>query len=511
MILDVIARARRRLLWNAMAAESARAVCTGLGLLILLLLLGTDILGWRCLLLISAATLAVGVYLTWRRLPDNGSAAQLLDSRLGLRDAISTALFFWPARPPRQFDEGMRQAQRAYAQAIAARIDVRAALPLKLPRAVYAGAALALLAGGLFGLRYGVQGRLDLKAPAAPAVAHLIEAVKAQLANLEQLLQELAPDRPGGERGAQQAKLEKKSDSQPGPNAGAPTQNNDGEAQSAQKQDSAMALDESSENQSEQGGPQEGRGDQSANGEQSARQGNNNGPQRRQDQGSAAGDSSASNSDSSLLNKARDTLANLLSAVKPQSGGRNGNPMDMESNARQQSGKSNGKPGAGERPQDAAASSAQGDQQGTQSAQQGAGSPSPGQSQGTESDKQPGSGAGRDEGDRQIRRADQLAAMGKISQILGKRSRDVTGATSVEVVSGEQELTTRYENRKAKHVEVQDHAERDEVPVELQSYVRKYFQEVRTAANSGRSAASGKSTGSASRSAGASSPSPKQK
>jgi hypothetical protein len=184
--------------------------------------------------------------------------------------------------------------------------------------------------------------------------------------------------------------------------------------------------------------------------------------------------------------------------------------MDMDRNARQQSGKSSSKAGAGER-QDASASPSQGEQQGAESGQQGAGSQSPGQSQGTESDKQPGSGAGRDEGDRQIKRAEQLAAMGKISVILGKRSKDVTGATSVEVVSGEQELTTRYENRKAKHIEVLDKAERDEVPVELQSFVRKYFQEVRTGANPGRSAGSGKSTGSASRSLSPPTPVQKQK
>ena len=35
--------------------------------------------------------------------------------------------------------------------------------------------------------------------------------------------------------------------------------------------------------------------------------------------------------------------------------------------------------------------------------------------------------------------------MGKISVILGKRSKEVTGSTSMEVVSGEQELTTRYQ------------------------------------------------------------------
>jgi hypothetical protein len=125
MILEVIARARR-LLWNAMAAVGARAVCTGFGVAD-----SPPAAGHRhSRLALSAvrfpATLAVAAYLTWRRLPTLCAAAQLLDRRLGLQDAMSTALFFWPHHPPRQFDEGMRQA-RTYAEGIAARIDVRAA------------------------------------------------------------------------------------------------------------------------------------------------------------------------------------------------------------------------------------------------------------------------------------------------------------------------------------------------------------------------------------------------
>ena len=494
MILEVIARARRRLLWNAMAAEGARAVCTGLGLLILLLLLGTDILNWHCLVMVPAATLLAGACLTWRRLPDGCAAAKLLDNRLGLRDALSTALFFWPNHPPRRFDEGMRQAQRSYASRIAASIDVREVLPLKPSRAVYAGAVLALLAGGLFGLRYGVTGRLDLRRPAAPAVTHLIEALKSQLTNLEELLKQLEPERSPGGRGSEQAKLENKNDSLSNPNSGSPSETTNDEQQSSGKQDSAMALDDPAEN-------RPGGKDQSASAENAAPQGKNNGEQRQQDQPSASADASASDSESSLFNKARDTVANLLSAIKPQPGG--GNRMDADRNARQQNAKSNGKAGAEGRQQDAAASPSQGEPQGAESqAEQGSGT---GSARGAESDNQPGSGAGQNEGDKRIKQADQLAAMGKISVILGKRSKDITGTGSVEVVSGAQQLKTRYENRTSKHDSVQAKAERDEVPVELQGYVRKYFQEVRTAA------ARGRSTGYASRSVNDSTPVQKQK
>jgi len=67
--------------------------------------------------------------------------------------------------------------------------------------------------------------------------------------------------------------------------------------------------------------------------------------------------------------------------------------------------------------------------------------------------------------------------------ILGKRSKEVTGDTSMEVVSGEQTLQTRYQSRQAKHAGVEDTGERDEVPIELQSYVRRYLQAAKAGAS----------------------------
>jgi hypothetical protein len=71
--------------------------------------------------------------------------------------------------------------------------------------------------------------------------------------------------------------------------------------------------------------------------------------------------------------------------------------------------------------------------------------------------------------------------MGKLSAILGKRSEKLTGSTAVEVVSGTQALTTRYEQRKSVHTDVHAKAERDEVPLEYQSYVQQYFRHMREA------------------------------
>jgi hypothetical protein len=495
MILEVLSRARRRLLWNAMAAQGARSVCNSLALLILLLLLGTDILDWRYLIAIPAASLLTGAYLIWRRRPSAHDAAQLLDHRLGLQDALSTAAFYLPADPRRDFDEGMRQAQRTYAARLAEKICVREALPLRLPRLIYGGAALAIMACGLVGWRYSVHGSLDLRQPASPAFTHLLNELKAQAANLEQFLKQFEPDRPQLDKAGLQANLSEKPEADSKSDPKGTAQPGSGEEPQAEKQDTTMALDKPPGNQGEGAGEPK-----SANDGNGAEQPNSEGQQGRQDGGSSSGDANSAGSESSMMNKVRDTMANLLSSMKGQSGNRGGNQMEAQGKAQQQGGKSNGKKADSDRTETASAAPAQGDpQSGDPQAGKG-GSPSIGQSSG-DPDKQAGTGAGRDDGDKRIKLAEDREAMGKISVILGKRSKEVTGSTSMEVVSGEQELKTRYQNLQSKHVAVEDRGERDEVPVELQDYVRHYLQAAKETAAPAISSRRGKSTGYAARTA----------
>ena len=56
--------------------------------------------------------------------------------------------------------------------------------------------------------------------------------------------------------------------------------------------------------------------------------------------------------------------------------------------------------------------------------------------------KQEGNGIGSQDGSKENHAAEQLKAMGKISEIIGRRSATVTGETSIEVQSGNQQLHT---------------------------------------------------------------------
>ena len=95
---------------------------------------------------------------------------------------------------------------------------------------------------------------------------------------------------------------------------------------------------------------------------------------------------------------------------------------------------------------------------------------------------QAGSGAGSQDGDKSTKLAEQLKAMGKISEIIGKRADTVSGETSIEVQSGNQQLRTNYTKSNAAHGEADSDVSRDEIPVALQPYVKEYFEQVRKAA-----------------------------
>jgi hypothetical protein len=69
--------------------------------------------------------------------------------------------------------------------------------------------------------------------------------------------------------------------------------------------------------------------------------------------------------------------------------------------------------------------------------------------------------------------------MGKISEILGKRAQQLTGEITVEVSSGKQNLKTAWTERKALHADTGGEVNRDEIPLAYQSYIQRYFEEIR--------------------------------
>ena len=107
-------------------------------------------------------TLGAGVYIALRKRPSAYRIAQRIDAKLKLADTLSTAAHFIEA--PEAADASLRESQRLQAERLAQSVDLKQALPLTRPRALYPALALALALAGVLLMRYAVLGSMDPRA-----------------------------------------------------------------------------------------------------------------------------------------------------------------------------------------------------------------------------------------------------------------------------------------------------------------------------------------------------------
>jgi hypothetical protein len=351
-------------------------------------------------------------------------------------------------------------------------VDLGKAIPVRFPRATYLAVLPAIVAAGLFDIRYRFDGRLDLRPPLAAIVQQLLQDVTSELAKLEDQLQRLlTPEREKDEEATKQKSDTGGEEAASDPQDASPSQSpatGSAARQQTEVADNTLAQDPQDTQQEQESSG----GDQTGSPPNSSSKQDRDG---RQEKKNASGDQQAgsSNGESSVLNKLKDSMANLLSMMKPQPGDsgkqqtgkpRDGRSEDSRKQAGQPSDSANAEPGA-DSPQPGGAKSSSADQ-----------SSNPG------ADKQPGNGAGNEEGLKEIIRAEQLEAIGKLDAIFGKRARNIAGEFTAEATQGPQQLKTDYQQRNASHTDVHAKAERDEIPVAFQDYVQRYFELVKNAA-----------------------------
>jgi hypothetical protein len=452
-----------------------------LAALILLLILGSEILIWPVVAAIPLLALAAGLYRVKKHLPGPYTVAQIVDSRLGLSDVISTAVYF---EQNQNGDEEVRRLQREHAERAAASADPARAVPFVIPRTVYLAASLLVVAGSLFALRYGLSRKLDLKQPLANFLPESIKPGKRveQASNQKRdpKMTPMAPDESGeGVERDQMAKSEQNQEQQneaesPGENENAPNPNSKAAGKQPNQPDSQMATDE------QEPGNDSG---QSQDDNQSGQQGDGKNPQNQSDKSGKQQDANNSAENNSLMDKMKDAFQNLISKVKPQSQPQpNGQQQDQkgqqgksQQGSKQQNSKDGKQQNSGQ--QGDAQEGENGEQaKNDENAQQQKGQ---GKSDAQQATKQPGSGVGSQDGDKALKNAEQLQAMGKLSEIMGKRSQTITGEATVEVQQTNQQLRTNYVNKGVQHTQAGAEISRDEVPVALQPYVQQYFEQVR--------------------------------
>lgn len=463
----------------------------GFGGAILLLLLGSAILEWYWVVALFVIGVAVSTWRTWQRIPREYAIAQLIDERMQFHDALSTAYHF--EKKPGHASAEVLAAQREVAERLAATADAAMAVPFVVPRQTYAALGVATIAMSIFVVRYGVLGTLELRAPIVEAVADFFSPSSQVVARNKQKQPRLPGEEPMTMRVDQLT--EQKVPLDQAPDAALDTvdipETNQGDAKDSertQKQQVKAAADQQGDDMAE-GSEGERKGDEgkegtdSKEGKESAADKSGKEPgeaQKPNQQGSGR-------ENSSMMDKMRDAMANLMAKLKipPQAGqqGKQGNNQkgNQQQGQREQGGGQKGEKGQGQQQgkgtpsDDPDADQGEGEQQ----AQAGQGKSSDkGSEQGSPNESK--SGMGKQDGNKDLQDAEQIAAMGKISEIFGKRAQNVTGEVMVEVASGKnQQLKTAYTERGATHKEAGGEIHRDEIPLVFQHYVQKYFEQVR--------------------------------
>jgi len=460
MVEDLIRRARQRYLFNEALAQTAFAAAAAIAGFVLLLILGTRYLGWWTIILFAAAGIAVGIFRVRRQTPDAYATAIRLDENAGLQDALSTALYFsgYP-----EGSEAFRRSQREQAETRAGAVTLEQAVPFIFPRTVYAMAALGLLASGLVAWRYHLGLGLDLRSPIAQTLLQ-----KQAADNPKSEAKKTDPKQWMQEAEALLARLGVKSD---------------GKAAPEDQDEINKALDQALQ---ANPSPKDQKGEKKS-AENSKESPDSGDPmdlvQDQKDESlpgteDAGGNKMNPGQQESVLSKLKQAVSSLLSKSKLKEA----NPSDSDKQQQAQSdAKMSGEQGNAGKDQPEQGESMSDALQGDANSQSKAGQK--GKLDSNEDQKGQGSGIGNQNGLKEQREAEQLKAMGKISEIIGKRAATVSGEMMVEVQSGKnQQLRTAYTNTTAAHGEADGDVTRDEIPLSLQPYVQQYFEQVRKAA-----------------------------
>ncbi len=425
---------------------------------------------------------------TVRRLPTLYHVAVLIDRRAQLFDSLSTAWIFEMGKGTAKPVPAMAEGQRLQAEALARDVDLEIALPFTLPRATYAMAALFLVATSLFALRYGISHSMDLKPPLTTVVMDALgwnppaSAEKSKHpaeSRMAALLKQLGISVPEPGEKIQPSNLDAATDSALDTISDPDSDNSMAKNPSGAKTDEASLQGKNGDPSSD---PEDSSsGDQAAPGKGNPEDsmGSNEGPQQGEQQASKSG---SAGENSSLLSKIKDAINNMMAKSKSQqaSGGQKSQSQSSQSQSGAQTA-DKGQPGQGK--QDGGKDNADASQDGQQQGDSEASENSPGKGGGKSNDKdasaQPGSGIGRQDGAKDVHAAQQEKAMGKLSEVIGKRSANVSGEMTVEVQSGSQQLKTAYSQKSAQHAANGGDLSRDEVPLDMQPYVSGYFVEIR--------------------------------
>jgi len=176
-----------------------------------------------------------------------------------------------------------------------------------------------------------------------------------------------------------------------------------------------------------------------------------------------------------MLDKLRDAVADMMNKMKqPGNSPQASNKQNQKQDQSQQNENGGKKKDSGQqsKPDGESQNNSQGDPQSADAQGQGNG-------QDKQAQNQLQSGIGNQEGDKTARQAEELKAMGKLTEILGKRAANVTGQMMMEVGSTHQQIRTGMAQVQATHGNNGGELHRDEIPQMYEQFVQQYFEQIR--------------------------------
>jgi hypothetical protein len=455
---------------------------------ILMLLLGTQILNWYWLTLFTVVAFAVGIARTRKRMLTRYAIAQVIDLRLQLNDSLSTALFLLTAAD--RNDDPVARFQIEQAKEIATSVNAANAFPFRRQRSWALVGGLAAIMFGLFAARYFAFSRLSFEESLVPIhLGSVLERLEQSLPSQDQQ----AAD-PGGAQQeprtskATQSKREYDHSEISHLHGNMEQERDPTSSTQAVAQDKAAEENRTNQNEKSDNAP----GNQS----QQQRPGDNATAENPEETNAPAPNTNQDTANpkppsSGLLDKMKDAVSSLLAKM---------NSAGTSSKSAQNSERS---PDGSRPEQDSSTKSGQQQQSPNAKTQRARNDPSSeGGEQGQTSEKTEASqsrnsdqsannngsdahsGIGSQNGDKALKDAEQLQAMGKLAEIIGKRSADLTGEVTVETSSGKQRLKTEDSQRVGQHSDLGGEINRDEIPLMYQQYVREYMERVHKEAKS---------------------------
>jgi hypothetical protein len=480
-IEKVVVAAHRRYVALLCVEQGAIAASFVLAGCVLILLLGTQLLNWYWLLLLAAVGVSIAAIRVGHRRSNAYLIAQTLDARLALFDSISTA---WHVmRTPALAATSTGRTQIKQAETLAAEIDPATVFPARLQRSWTLALALAAVALALFSLRYLVQRNMNLSNALVPL--HL-EQFTAALRNEIGVARRPDSSPPlSGNQHSEGGQTPKTQGSDPRMNdvlgMKNPVEAPSKESESQSTSPTAKAADDGHSplsGKSQAGDSPAGRPSTASS--KDAHSGSNN-----KDQASQSQQGSSDDQNESLMSRMKDAVSSFMAQMKPdnpsqspQSSSQNSAAPDQDQ-TQNENGQSQSQTSASQSAQAQTKSDAKRSAQAQATEMSQAGDSRNSGSSENRQGNQSKSGVGKQDGGKELKLAQEQEAMGKLAEIIGKRSRDLSGEMVVEVPSGRQQLRTAYTDEVAHHSNTGGEINRDEIPVALQPYVREYMELVR--------------------------------